>query len=227
MGLAEPTYQLQTDEERKALALLEPTLERLMPVQMKGKHREMFHRIVLTHLALIDAARKNASGPPPKDRKVAERFKRRAIKVRNSVDRMQKPMPEPWAAAVGRRAGSWRPAFPWSRFPSDELLRYAQACDRAAAFFSGQTRHAGDPQSAHIVKLLNFVHLYTGEPHLEELAELLKRPCADKGMNAKRLDQLLRDHADQYPEVRREAEQAEAGIGAFLVKQILSEPPDC
>jgi hypothetical protein len=205
---------LETDEERAAL-------ERLDPSWGNRKDRVMFQRAVLAQLALIDAVHENAGTQPPKNAKIAENFGRRAKKVRNFVDRMTRPMSENLATSVVRRIQSWPPPFGWSPFPKQELLAYADACDHAAALF----RHTADPQSARIVALLNFVRLHTGKPHLSNLATLLKRPCTDIGMNAKRLNQLLRDYGTRHTETRRQAEQARAGIGAFIAEQLLGKPP--
>jgi hypothetical protein len=219
-------YKLRTDEERAAL-------KRLKPSWGRREHHKMFHQTVLGWLFMIDSERKieekwkDGVEPPPKNARVAESFQRRAKNVRNFVKHMRKPMSERLAAAVLWRTRSWPPPFGWASFPERELLSYAEACENAAAFFSGQPQQAGDPQNASIVKLLNFVRLHTGKAHLSDLATLLRRPCGDvAGMNAKRLDQLLRDHKARDPEVRREAARAEAGIAALLAAQILSKPPE-
>ncbi len=217
-GTNRQSYQLQTDEERAALKVLKPPWG-------KRKHSKMFRQAVLSHLALIDAVRRSGVEQAPKNRKVAESFDRRAKKVRNFVDHMKLPMRENLAVALVQRMPPWPPPFEWCTFPEDELLSYAAACERGAAFFRRQPRHAADPQRSHLVELLNFVRLHTGRPHLNQLATLLKRPCGDTGMNAKRLDQLLRDRAAQYPKIRRKASQAKAGIGAFLAEQIIKKPP--
>jgi hypothetical protein len=217
-----PRYALENSDEHNSL-------QRLKPSWGDRKCRRAFLRAVLVHLTLIARVRENeepgnsADKQLPRNARVAESFKRRAKVVRNFVRRMQQPMSEKLATAVARRDPSWLPLFQRSRFPERELLNYAEACVRAEQFFSRY--HTPSSLNAQIVKLLCFVRLHTGKPHFRELATLLKRPCGDTGMNAKRLDQLLRDRVAQYPDVRREAEQAKAGIGAFLVEQILSKSP--
>ncbi len=206
------TYRLETDEERVAL-------EQLKPSWGNRKHRRMFQEAVIAQLGLIDAIREVAENQPPKNIKVAESFDRRAKKVRNFVDRMKEPMPEKLTNGVARRVPSWPPPFGWSPFPERELLNYAEACERGATFFRRQHRHSADPKSAHIIKLLNFVRLHTEKAHLNDLAELLKRPCSDRGLNAARLDQLLRLHAKKSTVVRRETEQARQGITALVTVQ--------
>jgi hypothetical protein len=218
-------YQLETDEERAALKLLKPSWGGL-------KDQEIFQSAVLVQLGMIDERRRKLEKcgaaseqlTRAKDAKVAERFRSRAKVVRNFVKHMKKQMPESLTTALARRADSWVPRIKWARFPSRELRNYAAACKRTARLFSkGRTP---DPLNTLIVKLINFVRLYTGAANLKALAVLLKRPCGDKGQNAHRLGELLRDRKAKHPDVRREAEQAEAGIGALVVEQILNTLPE-
>jgi hypothetical protein len=218
-------YQLETDEERAALKLLKLSWGRL-------EHQEIFQAAVLVQLGMIDELRRKLEkcGAAPeqltraKDAKVAQSFLRRAEAVREFVEEMQEPMAESLATALARRADSWGPRIEWARFPSRELLNYAAACKRTARLFS--KGRIPSPLNTLVVKLLNFVRLYTGAANLKTLAVLLKRPCGDKGQNAHRLDELLRDRKAKHPDLRRKSEQAEAGIGALVVEQLLNTLPE-
>jgi hypothetical protein len=175
-------------------------------------HRREFQQTVLCHLAGI----RTSQGGTYRVR-VAESFQRRAKAVRSFIQRMGRPMSTELAKVVAQR----EPPSPWLRFPANELSLYADACEAYAKLRAGKPRHSPAAYNEQIVKLLNFVRQYTGRPHLPQLAILLRRPCGDVGMNARRLSQLLSDHGRRSPEVRYELLKARSGIIAVLAEKAL------
>ena len=55
-------------------------------------------------------------------------------------------------------------------------------------------RHRVHPANREIVEMLGFVRQVTGRPHLNILAVLLQEATGDKGLSARRLAALWRDH---------------------------------
>lgn len=208
-------YVLRTDDERAAL-------NKLRPRWGTAKDHKPFRDAIRTQLAAIaevhniEVSRRSEVQGGPNRSRIMRSFRRRAAKVRGFLREMAKPMADTIAAAVAKRIPAWPPPFGWSRFPDSELSIYADACDEAAKFFSGQPSRFANLENVYIVKLLIFVRRYTGKAHLNALRTLLIRPCRDKGITGQRLDQLLRDHVAKYPDVRQEFQSAKVGLLSVL-----------
>lgn len=151
-----------------------------------------FERLVLSHLALIRDRQaliterqalggKKVSNPVQRQRRVAGRCRRFA-------DYLVSNPP-----SVGVTFGSLRPSA-----LADDLRLYAQELETLADARPAQgrkpPRHHVHPVNREIVDLLRFIRHLSGKLHLDDMAVLLGEATGDKGLSARRLAALWRDH---------------------------------
>jgi hypothetical protein len=206
MGRASQKFNLESDVERAALKRLG-----------LSKSRE---RLVVDLLNRI--ARTVESGYPngQKRRKPSQLFrdvKRRADLVKSFAVRLEKPLPLPSLmlplppirelrlyaerleaytqefAGRGKGVGASSPKFGrLSDFVNLSLEQFAEWC-LPHSLVSPHPKRKARPETALLRKLIRLVHDETGSQRWNDLADLLRRPCNDVGVNKDRLRSLAKD----------------------------------
>jgi len=160
-------FPLETLVEQDALLRLSSGLK---------KKRE-FQRLVLAHLALIadTVLLQKGNGLQPRGAKLSKTLRdleRKAKRVRDFADSMEKPIPTESLSSIG---------FIMPLPPVRELRRYADdLADCTKRQRSGTRRlprNRPRPETREIVHLAEFVKRITGKHYWSSLAVLLRRPA--------------------------------------------------
>jgi hypothetical protein len=182
-----PQLRLTTKEERTALRRLK------LPWGGRADQTE-FERLVLARLKRIE--------DPPTEQKqskagrVIERLRRRARMIDSFTRKLEKPI-------LGDLS---LPIPPFASPPIRELQLYGEklrACADCLAARSRRRPHRiSSPETHAILRLIEFVEQMTGRRQLDSLCVLLRTACRDVGVNERRLNSLLRDHASVFAKAR-------------------------